>query len=144
MSGIWCPILAEDRWTLRLCSLHIRGGGPLLSIPLLLQQALCKVYTALMKKKQIRLSKAGWSGSVNLDFLYLGVVLGVHYIVSDYLGTGVDYIVSDYLGTGCPLYCVWLPRYWLLGCFDGRLGLGSLNLINTIVKDKPLPNDCSQ
>jgi len=35
-------------------------------------------------------------------------------------------------------------RYWLLGCFDSRLGLGSLNLINAIVKDKPLPSDCSR
>merc|ERR1711962_1161670 len=30
-------------------------------------------------------------------------------------------------------------RYWVLGCFDGRFGLDSLQVIDALVQDKPTP-----
>jgi len=34
-------------------------------------------------------------------------------------------------------------RYWVLGCFDGRVGLDSLQVINVLVKDKPATSLCN-
>jgi len=34
-------------------------------------------------------------------------------------------------------------RYWVLGCFDGRFGLDSLQVINALVRDKPESNLCN-